>query len=180
MQIAQAQGRSPEAAEALVQLDRALFLWHRRLLKGEIQGRLLAELGLDLELTQFHGLTAITRIQNGIGRDRGEPATIGLLAEEMNLDPSRASRIAADLIARGYVTRAAAQDDGRKSVLLLTDRAHEVLARFRELKWAKLMDIFADWSDEDVAIFSRLFGRYADGLGRVHRGESRAGPSDSA
>lgn len=146
-----------------------MFLWHRMAAKGEIPGRLIAELGLDLELTHFHALTAITRI--GTGMDNGLPraATIGLLAEEMNIDPSRASRIATDLIKRGYLRREAVQDDGRKSGLVLTDTARAVFARFRDRKWDKLIDLFQGWNDEDITRFSALFGRYCDGLREIYQ-----------
>ena len=147
--------------------DRTLFAWHRKLMKGELAGRLIAELDLDLELAQFYALTAIVRIQGGLGGKPREHATIGLLAEEMNLHPSRASRIATDLIARGYLVREAAQDDGRKTVLVLTEKAASALARVRERKWAKMADIFAGWSDEEIGTLSRLFARYAESVGRI-------------
>ena len=161
--------RSDQVQVALADLERVLFLWHRMAMKGEIPGRLIAELGADLELPQFYALTAITRIQNGVGRAASEPATIGLLAEEMNLDPSRASRIAAGLIAQCYAAREAAQEDGRKTVLVLTDKGRDMLARLRELRQAKLIGIFADWSDEDIAAFAKLFRRYVDGVVRSRR-----------
>jgi DNA-binding MarR family transcriptional regulator len=165
-QIAAA-GRSPEASEALLALDRALFLWLRRAMKGELPGRLLQELGLDLEVAQFYALTAIVRIEGGIGRERPEAATVGLLAEEMNLDPSRASRIAGDLISKGYLRREADQEDGRRTVLRLTERAGTAMAALRERKWAKLVEVFADWSDEDIRTFATLFERYREGMSRV-------------
>jgi DNA-binding MarR family transcriptional regulator len=165
-QIAAA-GRTPEAADALLALDRALFLWHRRAIKGELPGRLLQELGLDLEVAQFHGLTAIARIEGGIGRETPEAATVGLLAEEMSLDPSRASRIAGDLIAKGYLRREADQEDGRRTVLRLTEQAGAAMAALRERKWAKLIEVFADWSDEDIRSFAVLFERYREGMGRA-------------
>lgn len=163
-----AAGHGPAAIEALLALDTEMFAWHRQTMKGELALRLLAELGLDLELSQFHALTAIARITHGVGRDRAEPATVGLLAEDLAIDPSRASRIASGLIAAGWVRRDAAQDDGRKTVLLLTDKAHAVFVRFRAAKWEKLIAVFAEWSAEEIETFSRLFARYAEGMGRVY------------
>jgi DNA-binding MarR family transcriptional regulator len=161
-------GLSDPAARALLDLDAAMFLWHRMAAKGEIAGRLIAELGLDLELTHFHALTAITRIGNGMDSGVPRAATIGLLAEEMNIDPSRASRIASDLIGRGFLRREAVQDDGRKTVLVLTDLAISVFSGFRDRKWDKLLDLFKDWNDEDIIRFSSLFGRYCDGLREIY------------
>lgn len=163
-------GHSPEAAAALIDVDTAAFQWHRMAVKGEVPGRLLAELRLDLELSQFFSLTAILRIQAGIGRI-AEPATIGLLAEEMNIDPSRASRIASDLIARGYLRREAAQEDGRKSILTLTPKADAAFTAYRDLKWRKLVQVFAGWTEDEILAFSTLFGRYTDGLRAIYHSD---------
>lgn len=152
---------SPETKEALLGLEAAMFEWHRQVLKGELTCRLLAEMETDLEPALFQGLTAIFRIATGVGRDAPAEPTVGLVAEEMAVDPSRASRIASALIERGYVARAAAQEDGRKSVLVLTGKARTVLTELRERKWARLMRVFEGWSEADIACFSRLFGRYA-------------------
>lgn len=154
-----AAGHGAAGAEAMLALDSAMFQWMRLAVKGEVRARLIAELGLDLELAQFDALTAIIRIETGIGRAT-EPATIGLLAEEMAIDPSRASRIASDLIARGYLRREAVQEDGRKSVLRLTDKADAAFRAFRDRKWDKLETVFSDWSENDLIRFAELFGRY--------------------
>ncbi len=137
------------------------------MMKGDIPSQLVAEIGSDLDLTQFRFLTAILRIEEGIGRDTQEAATIGLVAEELNVDPSRASRLAADLIARGYLRREAAQDDGRKSIVVLTDHAEDVFAKFRELKWAKFLSILSDWDEAEIGEFARLFEKYFASAERV-------------
>ncbi len=161
-------GLSEDAARALMDLDAAMFQWHRMSTKGEMPGRIIDELGIDLELTHFSSLTAISRIESGTDGHPPRPATIGLLAEEMNIDPSRASRIATDLIGRGYLRREAVQDDGRKTVLVLTDQAIAVFARFRERKWDKMLDLFRDWSEDDITRFSALFQRYTDSLREIY------------
>ncbi len=103
----------------------------------------------------------------------------------MTIDPSRASRIATGLIAGGWVERAVAQEDGRKSVLLLTDKAHDAFERFRVAKWDKLLSVFADWSEDDIRAFARLFTRYSEGMARVYgagegAGKSGCGPKTAA
>lgn len=165
-------GHSNMASDALMSLDSEMFFWHRLLIKGEMPRRLIEEIGVELEQTQFQALTAIMRISHGIGRDKAQETTIGLLAEEMNLDPSRASRIATDLIGRGFLERSVAQDDGRKSILLLTPMAMETFSEFRRLKWEKLIEVFADWSDDDITKFSQLFARYSQGFSRVYSASS--------
>lgn len=165
-----AAGFAPAAAEALTALDTALFFWHRFAAKGEFARVLIAEAGGDIDLSQFHALTAISRIEHGVERAAAEPATVGLVAEEMAIDPSRASRITSGLIEAGYLRREAAQDDGRKAVLVLTDKAREVFHQFRVRKWQKLIAVFEHWSEEDIQCFSRLFARYSEDVRKVYHG----------
>ncbi|WP_281843430.1 MarR family winged helix-turn-helix transcriptional regulator [Sinisalibacter aestuarii] len=164
----EAAGFAPAVVEALLGLDAEMFVWHRRAAKGELVGLLLSEMDLGLELSQFFALMAINRIEHGIARAQAEPATVGLLAEEMAIDPSRASRIASGLIAEGWLRRDVAQGDGRKSILVITDKARDAFSQFRDAKWDKLLTVFADWSAEDIQSFSRLFTRYSNGMARVH------------
>ena len=166
-ELLESAGCSPLAARAMLDLDSVMFQWKSATMKGDLPARMIAEMGVDLDLVQFRFLTAIKRIQEGVGRDDNEAATIGVIADELNIDPSRASRLAADLISRGYLRREAAQDDGRKSIVVLTDHAEEVFAQFRELKWSKLLSIFADWEETEIADFARLFEKYLAGVRRA-------------
>jgi len=165
--LAQA-GRSAEGVAALLALDADLFHWHRAAAKGEGVARLLEDLGLGIDLAAFAALTAVTRIAQGIGRAEPSPPTIGALADELGLDPSRASRLAGQLIAQGLLQRQVAQQDGRITILVLTDQARDTMAAFRDLKWSRYIDVFADWPDADIAAFSRLFRRYMDGMRRAY------------
>ncbi len=162
-----ARGHSEAAAAAMVDFDAAAFVFHRLAARGDMPRKLLAEMGQTLEILQFQSLTAILRIQGGKGQRPAQPATIGLLAEELHLDPSRASRIAADLIAAGYLRREAAQDDGRKSVLVLTDRAEALFCSFRDLRFDKVMQVFDGWSDAEIIQFANLFTRYCSRMKEV-------------
>lgn len=165
-------GFNADVAEALLDLDAEMFRLMRSTVKGELPAQLMAELGTSLEAAQFQAVTAVLRINAGIGRPEPAEATIGLLAEEMNVDPSRASRLATDLIAAGYLRRGVSQSDGRKSVLYTTDSATALLLAFRDLKWAKTMQIFKDWPSDDITRFSELFLRYNEAMRRAYPGKS--------
>ena len=159
----QASGFDEQTARALLALDSDHFHFVRRVMKGDVPQSLMEELGAGLEATQFHALSAILRIQSGHARPPQE-VTVGLLAEEMALDPSRASRIAADLVERGLLARAVSQQDGRRSVLVPTEAAWGLMDGFLQAKWQRTMQLFATWSKEDIVTFARLFGRYTDGM----------------
>jgi DNA-binding MarR family transcriptional regulator len=164
------QGFAPGAIAALLEFDAENFLYVRRVMKGDIPQTLMRELDTGLEISQFHALSAILRIRGGYGRPAPQEATVGLLAEELSLDPSRASRIAADLVDRGLVARAVSQEDGRRSILNPTDRGIALMQAFLAAKWQHMARVFADWSEEEIAIFARLFTRYSDGLRREYPG----------
>ncbi|MGV8984892.1 MAG: MarR family winged helix-turn-helix transcriptional regulator [Cypionkella sp.] len=165
----EAAGFTEDAAIALLSLDADHFHYVRRVMKGDVPQSLMEELGAGLEAPQFHALSAILRIKGGYGRAPQE-ATVGLLAEEMAIDPSRASRIAADLVERGLLTRAASQEDGRRSVLVPTEAAWALMDGFLRAKWQHTMKLFATWSEEDILCFARLFGRYTDGMREQYPG----------
>lgn len=166
-------GYAPAAVAALIEFDAEMFAMMRAMVKGELPAQLMAELGLGLDLAQFQVLTAISRIQCGTGSAGPREATIGLVAEELQVDPSRASRLVSDLIASGHLCRTVSQQDGRRAVLNLTDSAMAMFADFRDLKWTKAMQVFADWDEADIVNFARLFQRYNRSMRRLYPG---AGP----
>jgi len=157
-----ARGRSKDEIVALLQFDAAIFRFHRRMAKGELMALALRRLGLKLEPAQFQALTAVARIQHGVGREASAQPTIGLIAEEMALDPSRASRIVADLVRLGCVQRGAAQDDGRKSVIKVTDAGLKCLYAMRDAKWEMLLSVFSSWPQDELQSLAEGLTRYLD------------------
>lgn len=157
-------GFAPEAAEALLDFDIENFAYMRRVKKGDIPQSLMAEVGAEIEPMQFHALSAIARIASGFGRAAPAEVTVGLLAEEMMVDASRASRIASDLVEKGLVARAVSQEDGRRSVLVPTEGGRALLQAFLSAKWRRWMGLFRDWPAEDVQALARLFRRYNEGM----------------
>ena len=161
-------GFSPEAAEALRMLDDEMFQFVRRVKKGDVPAQVMRELETGLEPVQFQALGAVLRICLGHGRTAPEEVTVGLLAEEMMVDPSRASRIAADLVERGLVARAVSQADGRRSVLVPTAAGTALMQRFLQIKWQHTISLFRDWDEADIVRFAQLFARYTEGMRREY------------
>ena len=165
-----AAGFSSAAAAALLALDTDNFHYVRRVMKGDVPQSLTEEMNAGLEPTQFHAMSAILRIHSGFGRAAAE-VTVGLLAEELALDPSRASRIAAELVERGLLVRAVSQVDGRRSVLVPTDAARQLMDGFLRAKWQRTMQLFATWTEADILSFANLFGRYTHGMREQYPGK---------
>lgn len=152
------------AVTALAEFDAENYLYVRRVRKGDIPQTLIDELDAGLEGVQFHALAAVIRIASGFGRPGPQEVTVGHLAEELLVDASRASRIASDLVDRGYLCRAVSQQDGRRAVLEPTTAGRDLLNRFLAAKWARTIRLFRDWPAEDIVAFARLFSRFSAGL----------------
>lgn len=129
----------------------------RLLIKRRIIGRMaMKKMAAELDFSHFDVIEAVKRI----GAE-GE-VTVGAIAEAMRIDPSRSSRLVAELVQLGMLERAVSQADARRSVVVLTEMA---VAHFREADAVKrrlIADIVSDWSEEEVSTFSGLFLRFVD------------------
>ena len=71
-------------------------------------------------------------------------ASLRYLAEQVVVSPSRVSRLAEELVARGWLERAASPHDGRLSLVRLTESGRTTLATmeatFAETVRAELID----------------------------------------
>jgi DNA-binding MarR family transcriptional regulator len=128
--------------------------------------RLIARLAIekvapDLELSHLDVLEAVKR-----ARKNGE-VTVGTIAEAMRIDPSRASRIVADMVGRGVLERAASQQDARRILVVITPFGWSLLTELKSQKLAIIKDVVSDWSSADAKNFAELFDRYMTGFERV-------------
>jgi DNA-binding MarR family transcriptional regulator len=104
----------------------------------------------------------------------GTPATVSGVAAALNVDQPRASKLVAAAVEAGLVRREADQADGRRALLVRTERGNtlsEELHRFRRSIFATAM---SDWTDPDRAAFARLLTRFVESLaGMTGRGGQR-------
>ena len=94
----------------------------------------------------------------------GTPATVSGVAAALNVDQPRASKLVAAAVEAGLVRREADQADGRRALLVRTERGNtlsEELHRFRRSIFATVM---SDWTDADRAAFARLLTRFVESL----------------
>ncbi|MEU9048644.1 MULTISPECIES: MarR family winged helix-turn-helix transcriptional regulator [unclassified Kitasatospora] len=101
-------------------------------------------------------------------RDSDKEITVGAVAELLGVDPSVASRMVTDNIKAGYLTRAASQQDGRRTVLLLSPEGADLMARFRRHQRAAFEYITADWAEHDRLEFARLMLKYVGSLAQLN------------
>lgn len=152
-------GISEAVAQSLRALDSEMFQLRRRMKKHEFARHALAELELDLEHAQFEALIVIAHIAFGYGDLPPRAATVGAIAEEMVIDPSRASRLASDLVSKGFARRAAVQEDGRKSCLELTEAGQAVLHAVIGYKWRRMAALYKGWTTQELDQFAQLLAK---------------------
>ncbi|MDH4413950.1 MAG: MarR family transcriptional regulator [Rhizobium sp.] len=131
----------------------------RLLIGRRFIGRMaLKRIGTGLELSDIDAIGVIKRI----GSD--QEVTVGTIAEQLRIDPSRGSRIVADLVKQGLLERAASQEDGRRSLVRVTEAGRKVLDDIEAIKQETITEATAGWSAEDVETFGRLYLRFTEGL----------------
>jgi DNA-binding MarR family transcriptional regulator len=92
------------------------------------------------------------------------PVRQGALAELVHADPSTVSRHVTSLVEQGLVRRVADETDGRASRLVITEAGQKALRNLCTERESRLDQITAAWAPEDLASFTRLFGRLIDDL----------------
>ncbi|MDU0292804.1 MarR family transcriptional regulator [Saccharothrix longispora] len=96
------------------------------------------------------------------------PARSSALAEAVFSDPSTVSRQVATLVKEGLVERRADPEDGRASVLAVTDAGGRLLDERRRQRNQALVRLFADWEPQDrlrfIEYFERFVGDYEKAL----------------
>lgn len=158
-------GLDAETAEAVVEIDALMQKWRRRAQKRELGNRALADLKIGLDLAQFDVLTAIEGPTEP-GESAGE-TMVATVAERLNIDPSRASRVVGDLVDQGYARRAVSQADARRTILELTERGRAVLEAVRAYKFLIMGDFLSEWSAADLAAFVPLLKRFGSWMDSI-------------
>jgi DNA-binding MarR family transcriptional regulator len=142
---------------ALTAIERAMVRIRRSQTRRTF-GRLAEQAGqgpLDLAL-----VGVVDAVEEG-----GAPVTVGMVAERLGIDPSRASRLVAQAVQAGYVARVASQEDGRRVGLELTSAGDELARAVHRFRQARFDHAMREWSPEDREAFARLLTRFTDELG---------------
>ncbi|MGH6860340.1 MAG: MarR family winged helix-turn-helix transcriptional regulator [Phyllobacterium sp.] len=143
--------------EDILHIGQVMTRW--RLLVGRrLIGRLaIGNVAPDLELSHLDVLDAIRRLQ------ASEEVTVGSVAEILRIHPSRASRIIAEMVAKGVLRRKASQQDARRIIVVITALGQRLIAEIQTQKLSVVKDIVVDWPATDVRRFATLFDRFASG-----------------
>ena len=116
-----AQGLDGEAVRAALALEGVIQRWRRLAMRRLPERRAIEALGLDLDVARLDVLTAILAPEVGFEDGTGEEPMVATVAARLGIDPSRASRLVADVIASGHARRAVSQRDARRAIVELTE-----------------------------------------------------------
>jgi len=93
---------------------------------------------------------------------RQGPLRLADLATAAYVDASVVSRQAADLVAEGLLIRRPHPEDGRSSVMALTDQGQTFVQTMLVRRRAFFDRAVAGWSEQDLNTFTRLLQRFVD------------------
>lgn len=164
-------GIDPGVTRAALEIDAILQGWRRRFLKRELGQQALRVLEIDIEQPQLDVLVATWAPVMEFGAEPGQETMVSTIAARLGIDPSRASRLVSDLIARGYLLRAVSQKDARRTVVELTDKGRAVIEAVRSFKFLVMGEFLSDWTEEEIAAFLPLldrFSRWSDEARNAH------------
>ncbi|MET3925844.1 MarR family winged helix-turn-helix transcriptional regulator [Devosia sp. 2618] len=153
-------GIAEETVEAVISIDALLQNWRRRSMKRELGQRALVDLKIGLDLAQLDVLIAIDAPIGSYGEPKIGETMVATVAERLNIDPSRASRIVSDMVEQGYARRAVSQADARRTIIELTDSGRTVLEAVRAYKFLIMGDFLSSWGADELASFLPLLGKF--------------------
>jgi DNA-binding MarR family transcriptional regulator len=145
---------------AIAQVERALVAIRRSQPRRAVGGPALD--GIDEALGEplsLGVLGVVDAVQDVPDEGDGE-VTVGLVAERLGLDPSRASRLVAEAVDHGLLQRLPSDRDGRRIRLELTTEGEQVFARVQAVRRAYVAERMADWSPHECRTFARLLHRF--------------------
>ena len=157
--MARAAGLAEDAAQAIAGIDGVMHRIRRSMLRRDFGRALLARLDVDLEIPHLD--TIMTIGVNVDGEGGGDEVTVGLVAERLGIDPSRASRLVSEMVERGYVLRVASQADARRICLALTGKGQTFVNAVRENKWRLFSASLGQWPADELVTFARLLERFS-------------------
>ena len=119
--------------------------------------------GLPAHAVDLNVVGAVDAVDEGPASP-GKEVTVGVVAERLAVDPSRASRIVASAVQAGYLRRVASQADGRRIQLELTDAGHQLMDGVRQYRHQHFAKLLHDWTHSDRDELARLLTKLTETL----------------
>ncbi|GHH66401.1 hypothetical protein GCM10017673_11820 [Streptosporangium violaceochromogenes] len=137
-------------------IDLALFRL-RRIWARPLRTRRLGDPQRPVQLSNVMVVHAVHKLSLEVPE-----VTVGAVAEQLDVDPSTASRLVNDAIGAGFVAREESEVDARRARLLLSPAGRRVLEVVIRSRRVYLDGLIADWDEADKEVFARLITRLAE------------------
>lgn len=159
-------GIAAETAEAVMDIDALMQKWRRRAMKRELGNRALVDLRIGIDLAQLDVLFAIDGPSSEFDTAASE-TMVATVAERLNIDPSRASRLVGDMVDEGFARRAVSQADARRTIIELTPKGKAVVDAVRAYKYLIMGDFLGSWEKAEVEAFVPLLKRFGSWMDSI-------------
>lgn len=141
----------------------------RLLIRRRVIGRLaLQNVAPMLDVSDLDALSLVP------AEGAGPEVSVGDIARQLRIDPSRASRLVAGLVQQGFLMRVVSQQDGRRAVLLRSASGERIFAEIQRVKCQLISEIVGDWPAARRDAFAEDFERFVLGF------EARMQPEEDA
>jgi DNA-binding MarR family transcriptional regulator len=108
------------------------------------------------------------------------PMRLSDLATAVHVDASTVSRQAAQLVAEQLLVRQPHPEDGRASVVALTESGRAVVASLMERRRSFFEQTVRDWSEDDLRTFIALLHRFVDDTERTYAATCNANHQETS
>ncbi|KKB81324.1 transcriptional regulator [Devosia soli] len=160
-------GIAHDTAEAVMDIDALMQKWRRRAMKRELGNRALADLRIGIDLAQLDVLFAIDGPSSEFEGEALGETMVATVADRLNIDPSRASRLVGDMVDEGFARRAVSQADARRTIIELTPKGKAVVDAVRAYKYLIMGDFLASWEKAEVDAFVPLLKRFGSWMDSI-------------
>jgi DNA-binding MarR family transcriptional regulator len=140
----------------LAAIERAMITIRRRQTRRSLGSQAAREAGKPVDLNL---LAVVDAVEEGQDQPNQE-VTVGVVAERLGIDPSRASRVVAAAVDAAYVRRVASQGDGRRICLELTDVGRQVVEDAHRTRQAFYQKLLNGWPEHERAELARLLTKF--------------------
>jgi len=158
VELARKSGLSPAAADAVASIDAVMHKVRRSIQRRDFGRQVMARLDPTLDVAHLDTISAIAHK----GEAPAQEVTVGLIAERLAIDPSRASRVVADVVDRGLAKRVASQLDARRICLELTAKGQRFVDAVRRNKLEIFAQALGQWNERELVVFAALFDRFSN------------------
>ncbi|MFF1724876.1 MarR family winged helix-turn-helix transcriptional regulator [Streptomyces sviceus] len=141
----------------LIAVERAMVRIRRNQTKRTLGRFVTSRLDRSVDLTH----TVVVDAVEEEPEEPGQEVTVGLVAERLAVDPSRASRLVAASVEAGYIRRVPSQADSRRACLELTEAGKALAQLTHQVRQQFFGEIMQDWSPQERKDFARLLSKFA-------------------